>query len=88
MSVQIRLGNIEGALQLLKDFLETVPYCDNTHYEGHYQQMFYIIFALLSNYSIIVEPHTAKGRLDVMMETRETIYVMEMKFDKSADEAL
>ena len=45
-------------------------------------------FALLSNYSIIVEPHTAKGRLDVMMETRETIYVMEMKFDKSADEAL
>ncbi|WP_413777453.1 hypothetical protein [Segatella hominis] len=23
-----------------------------------------------------------------MMETRETIYVMEMKFDKSADEAL
>lgn len=85
MSVQIRLGNIEGALQLLKDFLETVPYCDNTHYEGHYQQMFYIIFALLSNYSIIVEPHTAKGRLDVMMETRETIYVMEMKFDKSAD---
>ena len=73
MSVQIRLGNIEGALQLLKDFLETVPYCDNTHYEGHYQQMFYIIFALLSNYSIIVEPHTAKGRLDVMMETRETI---------------
>ena len=43
MSVQIRLGNIEGALQLLKDFLETVPYCDNTHYEGHYQQMFYII---------------------------------------------
>lgn len=88
MSVQIRLGNIEGALQLLKDFLETVPYCDNTHYGGHYQQMFYIIFALLSNYSIIVEPHTAKGRLDVMMETRETIYVMEMKFDKSADEAL
>ena len=88
MSVQIRLGNIEDALQLLKDFLETVPYCDNTHYEGHYQQMFYIIFALLSNYSIIVEPHTAKGRLDVMMETRETIYVMEMKFDKSADEAL
>ena len=85
MSVQIRLGNIEGALQLLKDFLETVPYCDNTNYEGHYQQMFYIIFALLSNYSIIVEPHTAKGRLDVMMETRETIYVMEMKFDKSAD---
>ena len=88
MSVLIRKGDMEGALQLLKDFLETVPYCDNTHYEGHYQQMFYIIFALLTNYSIIVEPHTAKGRLDVMMETKTNIYVMEMKFNKSAKEAL
>ena len=88
MSVLIRQRNMEGALQLLKDFLETVPYCDNTHYEGHYQQMFYIIFALLTNYSIIVEPHTAKGRLDVMMETKDAIYVMEMKFNKSAKEAL
>lgn len=88
MSVLIRQGNMEGALQLLKDFLETVPYCDNTHYEGHYQQMFYIIFALLTNYSIIVEPHTAKGRLDVMMETKDAIYVLEMKFNKSAKEAL
>ena len=88
MSVQIRKGDMEGALQLLKDFLETVPYCDNTHYEGHYQQMFYIIFALLTNYNIIVEPHTAKGRLDVMMETKTNIYVMEMKFNKSAKEAL
>ena len=88
MSVLIRQGNMEGALQLLKDFLETVPYCDNTYYEGHYQQMFYIIFALLTNYSIIVEPHTAKGRLDVMMETKDAIYVMEMKFNKSAKEAL
>ena len=88
MSVLIRQGNMEGALQLLKDFLETVPYCDNTHYEGHYQQMFYIIFTLLTNYSIIVEPHTAKGRLDVMMETKDTIYVMEMKFNKSAKEAM
>ena len=88
MSVLIRQGYMEGALQLLKDFLETVPYCDNTRYEGHYQQMFYIIFALLTNYSIIVEPHTAKGRLDVMMETKDTIYVMEMKFNKTAKEAL
>lgn len=88
MSVQIRKGDLEGALVLLREFLETVPYCDNTHYEGHYQQMFYIIFALLTNYSIIVEPHTAKGRLDVMMETKDSIYVMEMKFDKSAKEAL
>mgnify|MGYP002230541085 FL=1 len=68
--------------------MATVPYCANTDYEGHYQQMFYIIFALLTDYNIIVEQHTAKGRIDITMETADTIYVMELKFNKSAQEAL
>ena len=88
MSVQIRRGNMEQALQLLADFFETVPYCANTDYEGHYQQMMYVIFALLTDYNIIVEQHTAKGRIDITLETTSTIYVMELKFNKSAQEAL
>ena len=48
----------------------------------------YIIFALLTNFRIIVEQHTAKGRIDITMETDDTIYVMELKFNKSAEEAL
>ena len=50
--------------------------------------MFYIIFALLTDYNIIVEQHTAKGRIDITLETANTIYVMELKFNKSAEEAL
>ena len=88
MSVMIKKENMDGALQLLADFLETVPYCDNTNYEGHDQQMLYIIFALLTHYNIIVEQHTAKGRIDITMETANVIYVMELKFNKSAQEAL
>ncbi len=65
-----------------------VPYCDNTNYEGHYQQMLYIIFALLTNYDVHVEQRTAKGRIDITLETKDTVYVMELKFNKSADEAL
>ena len=88
MSVLIRHGNMDGALQLLADFLETVPYCANTDYEGHYQQMMYVIFALLTDYNIIVEQHTAKGRIDITLETASTIYVMELKFNKSVQDAL
>lgn len=87
MSVLIKHGKIDEALQLLKSFWETVPYCDNTHYEGHYQQTMYIIFALLTNFRIIVEQHTSKGRIDITMETDDTIYVMELKFGKTAQEA-
>ena len=88
MSVLIKHGKIDEALQLLKSFWETVPYCNNTHYEGHYQQTMYIIFALLTNFRIIVEQHTSKGRIDITMETDDTIYVMELKFGKTAQEAL
>ena len=88
ISTYINNGEMDEALQLLADFLETIPYCDNTHYEGHWQQTLYIMFALLTNYDILVEQHTAKGRIDITMETDDTIYVMELKFNKSADEAL
>ena len=88
MSVFVKKGDMDAAFSLLNDFLETVPYCDNTNYEGHWQQTLYIMFALLTNYSILVESHTAKGRIDIMMETDDTIYVMELKFNKSAEEAL
>lgn len=70
MSALINKGNMDGALQLLKTFWETVPYCDNTDYEGHYQQTMYIIFALLTNFRILVEQHTFRGRTDITMETR------------------
>ena len=88
MSKLINLGQLDEALLLFKTFLETVPYCDNTNYEGHYQQMMYIMFALLTNFRILVEQHTAKGRTDITMETHDTIYIMELKFNKTAEEAL
>ena len=88
VSVLIRQNKMENALQMLADFLETLPYCDNTQYEGHYQQMLYIIFALLTDYDIRVEQHTSKGRIDMVLETKTTIYVMELKFNKTAQEAL
>ena len=88
ISSYINSGEMDEALQMLADFLETIPYCDNTNYEGHYQQMLYIFFALLTSYDILVEQHTAKGRIDITLETADTIYVMELKFNKSAEEAL
>ena len=88
ISVLLKNKEIDNALQLLADFLETLPYCDNTNYEGHYQQMLYMFFALLTNYGIHVEQHTAKGRIDIVMETKDIIYVMELKLNKSAQEAM
>ena len=88
MSVLIKNGDIDGALKLFQTFLATVPYCENTKYEGHFQQLMYVVFSLLTDYRIIVEQRTTKGRTDITMETQDCIYIMELKFGKTADEAL
>ena len=88
MSGLIRKRNMDGALQLLQDFLGTVPYCNVTNYEGHYQQMLFIIFSLLTNLLVDVEVHTPKGRVDVVVLSRTDLYVIELKLNKDAQTAM
>lgn len=88
MSVLIKNGDIDGALELFRTFLATVPYCENTKYEGHFQQLMYVVFSLLTDYRILVEQRTSKGRTDITLETQDCIYIMELKFGNTADEAL
>ena len=83
----IQNGDMDSALRRLQAFLSTIPYCDNTKYEGHYQQLFYVIFSLL-NYYVDIEVRTPRGRVDVVLRTKTTLYVMELKLDKTADEAM
>ena len=80
-------GDMDGMLRLLQTFLSTVPYCDHTDYEGHYQQMLYVIFSLLGAY-VDVEVRTPMGRVDLVMRTATTLYVVELKLDQSAEAAM
>lgn len=80
--------DMEGALQLLQTYLATVPYCDNTHYEGHYQQVLFIIFSLLTDYLVDVEVHTPNGRVDIVMLSRTNLYLIEVKMNKDAQCAM
>ena len=79
--------NIDEMLRLLQSYLLTIPYCDNTQYEGHYQQLLYVIFSLLGRY-VDVEIHTPTGRIDMVMNTGKAIYLFELKLNKSAEAAM
>ena len=83
----LRNEDLDGAFHLLQTFLSTVPYTGNTDYEGHYQQMLYIIFSLLGYY-VDVEVRTPRGRVDMVLRTATTLYVVEVKLDKSAETAM
>ena len=84
----IRNDDMNGALQLLQSFLNTVPYCNVKNYEGHYQQMLYVIFTLLTEYMVDVEVHTPHGRIDMVLMTRTRIYLLELKLNKDAQTAM
>lgn len=88
MSVLIRQNDMNGALQLLQTFLGTVPYCNVTNHEGHYQQMLFIIFSLLTGYVVDVEVHTPNGRVDIVLLTDIRLYIIELKLNRDAQTAL
>ena len=87
LSRAIIQDKMDEALRLLRTFLSTVPYCDNTDYEGHYQQMLYVIFSLMGKF-VDVEIRTPRGRVDIVIRTATKLYLLELKLDKSADEAM
>ena len=79
---------MDGALHLLQDFLGTVPYCNVANYDGHYQQMLFIIFSLLTAYLVDMEVHTPKGRVDIVLLTRTDLYIIELKLNKDVQTAM
>ena len=77
----------ETSLQTLQAYLEGIPYQDSRFNENHYTQMLYVIFSLLGLH-VDSQVRTAKGRLDVVVRTEGHIYVMEVKLDRPAREAI
>jgi hypothetical protein len=80
-------GDPDSAFTHLQAFLESIPYHDSHFDENHYTQMLYVIFSLLGLH-VESQVRTAKGRLDIVVKTDAYIYVMELKLDRPAKEAI
>ena len=80
-------NDIEAALEHMRTYMATIPYGLENHSEKHYQTIFYLMFSFLNIY-IRTEVKSAIGRADAVMHMPDTIYVFELKVDKSAEEAL
>ena len=87
MNRLLRQDDLDGMLRLLQQYLLTIPQCDNTNYEGHYQQLLFVIFSLLGEY-VDVEVRTATGRVDMVMQAFGKLYLFELKLNRSAAAAM
>lgn len=84
---EIRLGMIDAFMNRLQSFFADTPYELIRNNELHYQNVLFIIFKLMGFYTE-VEYHISQGRIDMIVKTPNYIYILEFKFEGSAEEAL
>ena len=95
MSRCLNRSNLSGALTELRSFIASLPYdiitrkewMEKKKREDFYKMLMYIIFSLLNN-KVETEVKSILGRADVVIKTKNDIYVLELKVDDSVDNAL
>lgn len=84
---EVESGDIDGFFTRLRSFFSDTTYEVIRLQELHYSNVLYIVFKLLGFYTQ-VEYHTSNGRIDLILQTPDYIYVMEFKLNGTAEEAL
>ena len=91
--VSMRKGDLEQLRKLFTSFLASIPYSmrakkDEAEKERFFHYTLYLIFRLISVYTVYTEKEQSQGRADCIVETDDYIYIFEFKRDGTADEAL
>lgn len=83
----VEKGDAEGFMHRLEGFFANGDYQVMGDLEIYFQNTLYVFFKLLGFY-VEVERHTTNGRMDVLIQTQHYIYILELKMNKTAAEAL
>ena len=82
-----RNGNLCAFIEAVKAFFAGIPYQLAEKGEHHYHVVLYTLLTAFGA-DIIAEESTAKGRADLVLKMAERIYIIELKYDDSANAAL
>ena len=85
----LRSGRVEEFMTRLQSLFADTPYLlvHGGDRERHYHNVIYLLTRLMGFY-VKAEYQTAAGRIDMVLETSDYVYVMEFKLNGSAEEAL
>ena len=84
---EIESGDYDSFFRRLQSFFADTPYELIRDLELHYQNVLFIVFKLIGFY-VKAEYHTSNGRIDLVLQTNDFIYIMEFKLNGTAEEAL
>ena len=85
--MSLEKGDADRFMQLMQSLMADIPYELIRDLENHYQNVMYIITKLMGLY-IQAEYRTSRGRIDLLIGTDKYVYIIELKLDGSAEEAL
>ncbi len=74
-------------VEALKTFFAGVPYMIDDSNEHHFHAMLYTLFVSFGA-DVVAEDLSAKGRADLTLKMPKGIYILELKYDDTADNAL
>ena len=81
-------GEVDNMISYLKSFLAGISYrLTKKEPEIYYENNLFLIFSLIG-IDTRVEMDSSNGRMDIMMRSGNYLYIIELKRDGSADEAL
>ena len=83
----VRKGDAEGFMHRLQDFFANGDYQVVGKTELYFQNTLYVFFRLMGFY-VEVERHTTRGRMDIVMQTPDYVYILELKINQTAAVAL
>ena len=83
----IERGKADDFMRQLQSLMAGTPYELVKELENHYQNVMYIITKLMGLY-VQAEYRTINGRIDLLIGTKEFLYIIELKFDGTAAEAM
>ena len=83
----LRAGNPSAFMQTLEALFANTTYQIQGDSEKNFQYAMYIIMELLGEY-VEAERATSNGRIDLLLQTKDYIYIVELKIDSTADAAL
>lgn len=83
----IQLGEPRRLIKNLQAFFAGIPYQLKMEDENNFHNALYILLSLIGT-KARAEVATSDGRIDLLIETSLYVYVIELKYDGSAQEAL
>ncbi len=83
----LRAGKPDVFMQILEALFANATYQIQGNAEKDFQYAMYIIMELLGEY-VQAERSTSNGRIDLLLQTKDYIYIVEIKIDSSSEQAL